>query len=101
MTPGDPPSPLLPPGAETDERSPSPRPTAGVAVGDRLLSRLRVPHEAVRVVVPRGAGGGELGAEDAAVAEGEAAGDLPGVALGGGPAPAAGHRVGGEARAVP
>ena len=43
------------------------------------------------------AGGGELGAEDAPVVEGEAAGDLPGVALGGGPPAAADHRVGGQA----
>ena len=44
----EPPDPLLPPGAEADERSPSPRPAAEVAVGDRLLSRLRIHHEAVR-----------------------------------------------------
>ena len=45
--------------------------------------------------------GGELGAEDVPVVEGEAAGDLPGVALGGGDPAAADHRVGGEAGAVP
>src|SRR6185312_7536192 len=97
----DPPNPILPPGAEADERSPSPRPSARVAVGNRLLSRLRVHHEAVRGVVLRGAAGGELGAEDAAVAEGEATGDLSGAALGRGAAPATDHRVGGEAGAVP
>src|SRR5262249_40315448 len=68
----EPPGPLLPPGAESDERSPSSRPTTEVAVGDRLLSRLRVPHEAVRGAVRRRAGGGELGAEEAPVAAGEA-----------------------------
>ena len=59
------------------------RPTTGVAVGGRLLPRLRVRHEAVRGAV-RDARAGRAGAEDAAVAEGEAAGDLPGAALGGG-----------------
>ena len=98
---GVPPDPVLSPGAPADERPSPSRPATGVALGDRLLSRLRIHHQAVRGVVLRRAGGGELGAEDAPVVEGEAAGDLPGVALGGGPAPAADHRVGGQAGAIP
>jgi hypothetical protein len=98
---GEPPDPVLPPSAPTDERPPSSRPATELAMGDRLLSRLRIHHEAVRGVVLRGAGGGELGAEDAPMVEGEAAGDLPGVALGGGLAAAADHRIGGQAGAIP
>src|SRR3954451_22298545 len=91
----------IPPGAPADERSPSSRPATGVALGDRLLSRLRIHHEAVRGVVLRRAGGSELGAEGAPVVEGGAAGDLPGVALGGGPAAAEDHHVGGQAGTIP
>src|SRR3954451_1336897 len=98
---GEPPDPVLPPGAPADERSPSSRPATGVALGDRLLSRLRIHHEAVRGVVLRRAGGSELGAEGAPVVEGGAAGDLPGVALGGGPAAAEDHHVGGQAGTIP
>src|SRR5579875_3356233 len=54
-----------------------------------------------RGAVPRRLGGGELGAEDGPVAQGEATWHLPSVALGGGDSAAAYHRVGGEAGAVP
>src|SRR5262249_4156398 len=52
-----PPGRLLPPGAAADERPPSSRPTPEVALGDRLLSRLRVHHEAIRGAILRCAGG--------------------------------------------
>ena len=48
-------------------------------------------YQAGRGAVLRRAGGRKLGAEDAPLAEGEAAGDLPGVALGGGDPTAADH----------
>jgi hypothetical protein len=98
---GEPPDPVLPPGAQADERSPSPRPATEVAVGDRLLPCLRIHLQAGRRAVLRRARGCELGAEDAPLAEGEAAGDLSGLALGGGDPTAADHHGAGEAGAVP
>src|SRR5262249_9691807 len=97
----EPPGPLLPAGADSDRPSPSTPPPTEVALGNPLLSRLRVHHDAVRGAVRRRGGGSGMGAEDAPVAEGEAARDLPGVALGGGAPATADHRGGGEAATIP
>ena len=73
---------------------------AEVGMGDRLLSCVRIHLQDGRCVVLRPQASPSLGAEDVPLAENEAEGDLPGVALGGGN-PAAADRGGCEAEAIP